>query len=155
MINYTLNIGDVITSPRKATYSCFGLGSCVGLFIQDRIKGLTGGAHIFLPENVGEPDSFKFYSVNAALDELLNQFKHQGSDLTALRAKVTGGANIMGINLNTGERNAESVINNLTSRKIYIAALDVGGKNSRTVKFESATGILTVKSSGAKGVSIY
>lgn len=67
-------------------YSCFGLGSCIGLFVQDRLRGLSGGAHILLPESEKVPDGFKFYNVIAALDEILNHFKSQGSNLSALRA---------------------------------------------------------------------
>ncbi len=155
MIEYTLNIGDVITSPRKARYACFGLGSCIGLFIQDRLTGITGGAHILLPGNEQGPDNFKFYNVSAAVDEILNQFKMQGSNLTALRAKVTGGANVIGVNSTTGVRNAESVINHLTAHKIYIAAVDVGGNYSRTARFESQTGVLSVCMSAIKECKNY
>src|SRR6478609_4263347 len=42
MIQYKLNIGDVVISDSPATYTCFGLGSCIGLFIQDRLTGLSG-----------------------------------------------------------------------------------------------------------------
>jgi chemotaxis protein CheD len=155
MIEHTLNIGDVITSPRKARYSCFGLGSCIGLFLQDRLTGLSGGAHILLPENEKGPDGFKFYNVIAALDEILSQFKSQGSSLTALRAKITGGASVMGININTGSRNSESIIHQLKSRRIYIAAMDLGGDQSRTARFESHTGTLTVLKSSLKECKIY
>src|SRR4051812_11663902 len=100
MIEYKLNIGDVVASAVPASYICFGLGSCIGLFIQDRVTGISAGAHIFLPEEEQEPaDSSKFYSATAAIDNILEQFKFHGNDLTALRAKVTGGANVLHDNL--------------------------------------------------------
>jgi chemotaxis protein CheD len=147
MMEYKLNIGDVITSSRKAVYTCLGLGSCIGLFIQDRMTGLSGGAHIFLPDADKEsPGCTKFYSVTSAIQEIRRQLSHQGSTLEGLRAKVTGGANVlMGISSGTGARNAESVLKELARHRIYVATVDVGGNHSRTARFESDTGLLTVK----------
>ncbi|PZR31621.1 MAG: hypothetical protein DI538_20695 [Azospira oryzae] len=146
MIEYKLNIGDVAISEEPASYTCFGLGSCVGLFVQDRITGLSGGAHIFLPDSEGTGmDQKKFYNVTSALEELLTQFQLRGNQLDSLRAKVTGGADIVRLHYQTGKRNVESVVSHLTARKIFIAAMDVGGGFCRTAKFESKTGKLTVK----------
>jgi chemotaxis protein CheD len=156
MIEYKLNIGDVVTSVSPASYVCFGLGSCIGLFIQDRTTGLSAGAHIFLPEEENEPcaDS-KFYSATAAVNEILEQFKLHGNDLSALRAKVAGGANVLHDNLQTGKRNSKAVVNHLVERKIFIAALDVGGVHCRTAKFQSRTGQMTVRISETNESRIY
>jgi chemotaxis protein CheD len=146
MRDYKLNIGDVVISSGSVSYTCFGLGSCIGLFIQDRVTGLSGGAHIFLPElkidSVGET---KYYDVISAMEEILNQFKTRGSDLTTLRAKITGGANVMEVYSQTGAHNIASVIKNLTERKIFLAAKDVGGNYYRTARFESWSGLLKVR----------
>lgn len=156
MIEYKLNIGDVVTSSCKAIYTCLGLGSCIGLFVQDRLTGLTGGAHIFLPgQSTANIGGSKFYSVASAVQEMLRQFKAQGSTLEALRAKVTGGANVLSINAGTGARNAESVLKELVARRIFIATVDIGGVYSRTARFESDTGRLTVKISGIDQYRIY
>ena len=146
MIEYKLNIGDVITSSAKASYTCFGLGSCVGVFIQDRLTGQSGGAHIFLPEDENGPAHYScFCNVTSALDEILRQLKMNGNNLTSLRAKVTGGANVLRTFSTTGERNAQSVLKQLTERKIFIAASDLGGSYCRTAKFESNSGMLSVR----------
>lgn len=147
MIEYRLNIGDVITSSRMVAYTCLGLGSCIGLFIQDRLAGLSGGAHILLPDAEKEsPGGTKFYSVTSAIQEIRRQLSSQGSTLEGLRAKVTGGANVLtGMSQGTGARNAESVLKQLAMHRIYVATVDVGGPHSRTARFESHTGLLTVK----------
>lgn len=147
MIEHKLNIGDVMTSSRKAIYTCLGLGSCVGLFIQDRVAGLSAGAHIFLPgsEKVSSGCA-KFYSVQSAIQEIRRQFRVRGSTLEGLRAKITGGANVLNsVNLGTGARNIESVLNELAMHRIYVATADVGGVYSRTVRFESESGLMTVR----------
>ncbi|HCW06312.1 MAG TPA: hypothetical protein DGG95_02985 [Cytophagales bacterium] len=146
MIEYKLNIGDVITSSAKVSYTCFGLGSCIGLFIQDRLTGQSGGAHIFLPDDEYGPTHYsRFCNVTSALNEILRQMKLNGSNLTSLRAKITGGANVLGAFSTTGERNAQSVLKQLIERKIFIAASDLGGSYCRTAKFESNSGILSVR----------
>lgn len=156
MIEYTLNIGDVATSLKPANYTCFGLGSCIGLFIQDRITGLSGGAHIFLPENEeGPSNTNKFYSVTTALNEILERFKFHGNNLTSLRAKVAGGANVITMSMQTGERNAQSVVSHLISNKIFIAAMDIGGTMCRTAKFQSSNGQLIVRTPQTNEYKIY
>ncbi|AYB29739.1 chemotaxis protein CheD [Chryseolinea soli] len=156
MMEYTLTIGDVAISPGPATYTCFGLGSCIGLFIQDRVTGMSGGAHILLPENERGPgDCAKFYSVSAALEELLSRFRLHGNSLASLRAKVVGGANVIGVNTQAGRRNSESVVSRLIANRIFIAALDVGGNCSRTAKFWSSSGQLRVRIPGNDQCRIY
>ncbi|GHN02702.1 chemotaxis protein CheD [Cytophagales bacterium WSM2-2] len=144
MIEYKLNIGEVATSAGKASYSCFGLGSCIGLFIKDNLTGYTGGAHIFLPDDEAANGYFPFSGVTQALDEILRQLKAHGSNLMALRAKLAGGANFLGTESKVGEQNIQSVLRNLISRRIFVAATDLGGNFSRTTKFNSDTGVLTV-----------
>lgn len=146
MSEFKLNIGEVMSSLENVIYTCSGLGSCIGLFIQDRVTGVSGGAHIFLPEAEPGPDHYSPYcNVTDAIDEILRQMKQNGSSLECLRAKVTGGANMLGFNSSIGERNAASVMRHLIDRKIFIAAKDLGGPFCRTARFESRSGILTVR----------
>jgi chemotaxis protein CheD len=145
-MNYILNIGDLVTGKTKdVTYSCLGLGTCLGVFLQDRSLGISGGAHIMLPDNESTVFSyFKYGSVSAALDEMMQQFKVLGSNLNTLRAKVAGGASIYTDSLSTGERNVASVTLYLKNHGIYIAAMDVGGTYNRAARFDCGTGTLHV-----------
>ena len=145
-MNYILNIGDLLTSKTSnITYSCLGLGTCVGVFLQDRSLGISGGAHIMLPDDESQVFSyFKYGSVSAALEEMLQQFRGLGSNLTTLRAKVTGGASIYTDSLSTGRRNVASVKTYLRDRRIYIAAMDVGGNYNRAARFDCNTGTMYV-----------
>jgi chemotaxis protein CheD len=156
MKQYTLNIGDVQTSLKPATYTCFGLGSCVGIFLQDRITGISGGAHILLPGDEAGPCAKKFYNVSMAMEELLKQFRSWGSDLMAIRAKVTGGANVLSTSpFFTGKNNSESVVEHLVSNRIFIAAKDLGGCYARTANFQSDTGKLIVRMPQLNQYKIY
>ena len=146
MIDFQLNIGDVATHVGPASYTCFGLGSCIGLFLQDRLTGHSGGAHIFLPVDGNTKFEYgKYYSVKAALDELLRQLLAKGNCLVSLRAKIVGGANVLNSTVNTGGRNLELLKQELINRKIYLAAEEVGGTHSRTAIFNANSGELSVR----------
>lgn len=138
-------------SDRPVVYTCYGLGSCIGLFVSDRTKGLSGGVHIPLPHATGQSE---FKDATYLIDELLNAFRAWGSDLNSLRAKVTGGAQVYGSYSVIGLQNTEIVLKQLTDRKVYIAATDVGGTVSRTAHFHSQSGELEISTSEQKKYSI-
>lgn len=145
MREYKLNIGDVMMSDEPASYTCFGLGSCVGLFIQDQFKRFSGGAHIFLPGKQ-EPELYgNYYHAEAALEKILSFFKLKGSAPDSLCAKVAGGANVINAQLNVGKHNVDAVLKHLFINRVFLAATDVGGSFCRTVRYESTTGNLIVR----------
>lgn len=155
MIEYKLNIGEVVVSKQPAVYTCLGLGSCIGLFLHDRQTGVSGGAHIFLPSQTDGEKREGYWSVAHALNELIQQFQNYGSSLLNLRAKITGGANVIANCYSIGKQNIDTVTAELVNRKVFIAAKDVGGNKSRTVQFHSLTGEMTVLIRETKEYKIY
>ncbi|MGC3943073.1 MAG: chemotaxis protein CheD [Chryseolinea sp.] len=151
---YTVNIGQVVTHQGRAQYNCFGLGSCIGLFLHDRQLGLTGAAHILLPDAERGPDTHGWYCADDAIAELVRRFQQHGSSLAGLSAKMVGGANTLGTT-ETGAKNVQSVMHHLRKRNIFIAATDVGGTLSRTAQFETTTGTLTVRRAGNRTGMIF
>ena len=141
-----LKINDVDVSATPVEYVCYGLGSCIGLFVTDRVSKLSGGAHIPLPSHVeGE-----FKDAVRLVDDLVNTFRNRGSDLTGLRAKIAGGAKVYKTLNDIGIQNAQEVLRQLINRKIFIAAVDIGGHVSRTTRFNSVTGDLHISTSDEK-----
>ena len=136
---------DVTSSP--VLYTCYGLGSCIGLFVTDRLRKLTAGAHIPLPSS-GEVGLFR--GADTMIQELLMLLKGSGSDLSFLRAKVTGGAQVYTGTNDIGLQNIQAVLQMLTSSRIYVASTDVGGLISRTVRFNSETEELCISTSEQK-----
>jgi len=88
------------------------------------------------------------------INNLLKSLKNMGSDLNYLRAKVTGGAQVYESSLGIGLQNTQVVLQQLLERKIYIAAMDVGGRVSRTARFNSVTNELHISTSEQKMYSI-
>jgi chemotaxis protein CheD len=146
-----LGINELYSSADPVEYMCYGLGSCIGLFINDRVKGLSGGAHIALPSASADAE---FADAKKMIDALLQQFSDQGSDLLTLRAKVTGGAQVFNTSLDIGKQNADVVLKELTDKRIFIAAIDVGGSVSRTACFNGVSGVVKISTSEQKTYTI-
>ncbi|HTJ52770.1 MAG TPA: chemotaxis protein CheD [Cyclobacteriaceae bacterium] len=154
---YSISPGEVKSFSTPVTISCFGLGSCVGVFLQDQKKGIAGGAHINLSDDFndlgpnGKPDNVK-----QAIRELLEQLKERGSDLKALRAKVAGGASSPASPSSfAGNKNIESVINYLIEEKVFLAAMDVGGTQNRIAKFDGVSGMLLIRHSDSNYYKVF
>ena len=141
-----LNMEDVKAIKGPAKFTCYGLGSCVGLFIHDRVAGVSGGAHIFLPEKLHHSGALS-KGAKECMDHLLESMKQLGSDLKTLRAKVIGGASL---GTQTGKKISDEVVSYLVQNSVFIAAQDLGGNMSRTVHFNSETGEAEVSTSERK-----
>jgi chemotaxis protein CheD len=156
MIEVKLNIGELYVSSNPTVFTCIGLGSCIGLFLQDRKEHIAGGAHIFLPDMKTDMSIQETWStVEGAFKELLVQFQNRGSSLKFLRAKLVGGARVISENGEIGKRNSEAILKLLLKHHVYIAAMDVGGRTARTASFYSGTGELRVKKMNSKEVLIF
>jgi chemotaxis protein CheD len=142
-----LGINELHSSATPVEYTCYGLGSCIGLFISDRVKGLSGGAHIALPRPSSESE---FTDAETMIAALLEQLSHHGSDLQTLRAKLTGGSQLFESGLDIGKGNIEVVLRQLIHRRIFIAAMDVGGRVSRTARFNGESGQVKISTSEQK-----
>jgi chemotaxis protein CheD len=151
MKNEVLQINDLYVTRQPVVYTCFGLGSCIALFIADRLTGVTGGVHIPMPDEI---TAGEFLSAARLIEALLSNFEGLGSNLSFLRAKITGGAQLYNSFTSLGQQNIEAVVANLRERKIFLAAADVGGNLARTAHFNSVTGALTIFTSEQKSYTI-
>jgi len=151
MISKALSINEVKVCKGPVEFVCHGLGSCIGLFVTDKLRNISGGAHIPLPPGEGNADML---GADELLSELMEGFQSLGSDLANLRAKVVGGARIVSTLASCGHNNTESVISFLRTHKVYIAATDTGGYISRTARFNSVTQELTIFTSELKTYAI-
>lgn len=147
-----LQINEVDVSNVDIEYACFGLGSCIGLFVSDRTRGITGAAHIPLPD--GQDTGDELLDAGRLIKLLLKGFELKGSDLLTLRAKIAGGSSIYNGARDMGERNIKAVTKLLVDNRIYLAAADVGGSISRTARYDSKSGNLHIRTSEKKSYFI-
>ncbi len=157
MNNNIIKVGmaELKVVERPYILTTIGLGSCVGVALYDRTTGISGLAHIMLPDSKivkNNTNLAKF--ADTAITELLRQMTELGANKFNLVAKIAGGARMFSFPnsnsslLNIGERNIDSVIENLKLHNVYLKSMDVGENYGRTIELCSLTGILTVKTIG-------
>ncbi|MGM0579741.1 MAG: chemotaxis protein CheD [Bacteroidota bacterium] len=137
MKKVVLFINDFYTTQEVTEMICYGLGSCIGLFIQDRSMKITSGAHIPV---VKSNKKIGFKSAEQIISEMFCQLTDLGSDLKSLRAKITGGASLYENFYGVGAENIKVIKELLISNKVFLAAQDTGGHVARTAHFNSFTG---------------
>jgi len=129
-----------------------GLGSCVGLTLHDPQAGVSGMAHIMLPDSEiarEKPFNVAKYA-DTAVPELIRQMKALGADEGRLVAKMAGGAQMFNFTaseaMRIGQRNVEAVKRMLHRFRIPLVAEDTGEHYGRTIEFHCDTGLLVVRS---------
>jgi chemotaxis protein CheD len=140
----------VVKGP--GSFSCLGLGSCIGLCMIDPVTHVAGMAHVMLPEAFADrkgekPGKF----ADTAVPELIAQLEKAGAKKDRLVCAIAGGAQVFkfgaeGTNrLEIGRRNAEAVLTHLKSRGFAPKAQEVGGSLGRTMTLIVETGLVTVR----------
>lgn len=126
------------------------LGSCVATCLWDPLRKVGGMNHFMLPGEASQSPSP--WAVSArfgvyAMDVLINEMVHLGSDRRRLVAKVFGGARVLqGFDkLDVGAMNSRFVLDFLREEGIPIAAQDLLGDAPRKIHFFPATGKVQVR----------
>lgn len=146
----TVGISDLAVSVSPDVIVTYALGSCVGICLYDASKCIGGLAHIMLPSSKEvqlDNDNYKKYA-DTGLVMLCKEMQKQGADLSRLTAKIAGGAQMFaGLkSLSIGDRNVKAVKALLEKYKIRLIAEQTGDKIGRTIFFDTATGLLEVRS---------
>jgi len=133
----------------------YGLGSCLGVVLDDRERSLGGLAHTLLPmlrPGVGDQRLTKF--VDVAIRLMVEELLALGACRESLTARIAGGANMFGslcgpAGDGIGARNIRSARATLDALAIPLVAEDVGGSHGRTVEYDVSTGRVEVRSVSA------
>ncbi len=141
--------GEYYATPDK-TLIVTVLGSCVSVCLRDSVNKIGGMNHFLLPN-----DEMGGHSLNGAsarygtfaMEVLINELLKMGAKRNRLEAKVFGGGNVLqGLTLsNVGQRNAEFVLEYLSTERIPVLAKDLLGQFPRKVYFFPETGEVKVK----------
>ena len=90
-----VGISDQQIATEPDVLITYALGSCVGICLRDSRNGLSGLAHILLPEAFGDSSGknmFKF--ADTAIERLVLSMEKHGCGRGMLTAKIAGGANM-------------------------------------------------------------
>jgi chemotaxis protein CheD len=153
-----IGIADYVVVHNPAILVTIGLGSCVGISIRDPVARFGGLAHILLPsikESNNKENPLKF--ADSAIEIVVDSLLKKGCVKSRLEAKIAGGASMFSIGnstLNIGERNISAVKQKLKEMNIPLLASDTGSNYGRTIEFDIASGMLSVKSAfkGTKNI---
>lgn len=149
-----VGIADLNLTSAPNRLITVGLGSCVGIALYDSEKRIGGLAHIMLP------DSTQFSKISnlnkfadLAIPELMEKMKEKGANLKKIKAKIAGGASMFNFSdknmmMDIGNRNSISVKNMLKNYSIPLISEDVGGSKGRTMIFDTANGIVQIRTVG-------
>jgi chemotaxis protein CheD len=150
MRNLVVGISDQKVAGPPDTLTTYALGSCVCICLYDRLRRIGGLAHILLPEAFGDVSGKNVYKfADTAIEELVRGMIKQGCAHLHLTAKIAGGANMfVSEGKSIGDRNIETVTQELQRLKIRIVAQDIGANYGRTAVFNTQDGSLTVKTLG-------
>ena len=145
-----VGMGEVLVSndvsAQLATYS---LGSCVGITLYDPAAKVGGMLHAMLPDSTisaeraaSRPNMF----VDSGLPAMFHQVYALGGLKHRIIIKMAGGAEFMDRNkvFNIGRRNIETVMTMLARNGVKLEASATGGHESRTMRLDLATGVVTL-----------
>lgn len=123
------------------------LGSCVGVVFRDPVTGLSGLAHVVLPDSQGE-DSSPGKFADTAIAAMRAEMFQRGANPGRLEAKIAGGAKMFGKASTTdiGARNIEAVREHLAALKIPIRGEHLGGTVGRVIRASAADGTIEILS---------
>lgn len=143
---YVLSMGQSTVVSGSGQIICFGLGSCIGVFLYDKFKCIGAGAHVMLPDRPGSP--------NNIIDCLIQDMLNMGCNTWAIRARLVGGADVMKMaSFQIGRKNIDYIQKKLSHNKIMIQAMEVGGDIYRTARLDIQSGTLWINS-GKKIITI-
>ena len=144
-----VGIADYAIAESGVTFTTSGLGSCVGVALYDRRADVSGLAHVMLPSSKEVDGENEAKYADTAMAAMLAEMNDLGADPTSVRAKLAGGSNVLdftSLDGDIGIRNVEAVEAALADHGVAIAATDVGGNHGRSLRFESGTATLHVRS---------
>ena len=144
-----VGIAEYEVATDGALLTTSGLGSCVGVALYDSESGVAGLAHVMMPAaaEIDGGNAAKFADTGTEL--LVEEVERAGADRARLAAKIAGGSDMLDFSDDgdgIGERNALAVRETLEAHGIPVVAADVGGDHGRSLRFESRSGDLEVKS---------
>ena len=111
------------------------LGSCVAIMFYDKVKQVKGMNHFLLPttSNSNEDMKYGLYSVEA----MLNEMYKLGCAKENMVAKISGGADIMALNISTqnsiGHRNVEFAKDFCKSEGFKLISEHTRGEHGRLI----------------------
>ena len=152
----TVDISDFrVTADPEDVIVTYALGSCIAVMLHDPVRKAAGMIHYMLPLSETSPEKAKTRPAmfaDTGIPLLFHAMYGLGCRKEDLVVKVAGGGALYDDNglFNIGKRNYMTLRKMFWKANVMIAAEDVGGAKSRTVRLHVASGACTVSSQGTE-----
>ena len=140
--------------------STIGLGSCVGVVLYNDTSDYCGLLHIMLPSRKEiSNDSKRAKCADTGIEDMIKDLVSLGMKKDTMVAKIAGGATMFQFSMTSetksiGDRNVQSVKEELAKHHIRIISSDCGADYGRTIVFDLATKQLLIRAAGKPEKSI-
>ncbi len=149
-----VDVADIkVSNDPDEVIVTYALGSCIAVCVYDPVLKVGGMIHYMLPLAKASPDKAKIKPAmfaDTGVPLLFEKMFELGCQKTDMVVKVLGGGTLHddGGLFNIGPRNCTIVRKLLWKNGIMIAAEDVGGQKSRTVRLFVGDGRVVMSSQG-------
>jgi|SRR5581483_7773225 len=149
-----VGVADLVASnDPTAELVTYSLGSCLGVTLYDPVRKIGGLLHLMLPDSRIDPvkaANIPGMFLDTGVPRLFNAVYSLGAERSRIILKVAGGSQLMDAQrtFNIGERNFLALDNLLARNGHRIAARDIGGFSSRTLRFDLSSGDVSIHSPG-------
>jgi chemotaxis protein CheD len=152
--NQPVPMGESVVAAEPALLTTI-VGSCIAIALYSSQLRLGMLSHVVLPRATG-PTAYPAKFADTAVPHMLTALERLSVRRDGLVARIAGGACMFGSckMMQIGDANADAVIEALDAAKIRIVGRDVGGTIGRRIRFELATGCLTVERIGHPSITI-
>lgn len=147
-------MGHLAVSQPDGILAAIGLGSCVAVILYDPAIRLGALVHVLLPSHsLSRQQDNPARAADTAVPAVIQTMLERGADTTRLVARLVGGsmmfADLMPSGaVHIGERNVVACRAGLRDAGVPIVGESVGGKRGRSVWFDVARNVVTVRSVG-------
>lgn len=147
-------MGHFAVSQRDGVLAAIGLGSCVAVILYDPEVRLGALLHVLLPSHsLSRQQDNPARAADTAVPVLIEAMIAHGADPDRLMARLVGGSTMFADLMpsgavHIGERNVVACRAGLRDAGVPIVGESVGGKRGRSVWFDVARNVVTVRSVG-------
>ncbi len=142
-----LNIGDFYATSQKEGIATV-VGSCIATCIYEEGGGIGGMNHFLVPGDFRDEEIFLSPTARFgmyAMELLMGELIKLNVDRSRLRAKVFGGADMLGGSAGIGNNNIRFIKTFLRMEEIPIDGINVGGNHARKIYFFPDSGKALLK----------
>lgn len=145
--------GFEVSADPASVLVTYALGSCIAVIVHDPRRKVGGMIHYMLPASTAAPEKALLKPAmfaDTGIPLLFETMYSHGCVKSELIVKVVGGSKLYDDQgtFDIGKRNYTMMRKMFWRVGVAIAAEDVGGSKSRTVRLDVGTGAVTIRSMG-------